>query len=113
MGFVKMIVVDDLSEVIINYEAEKALKPSVNAISDDWRGYRGLTKVIVGLKHRVTPPKKAMEYLPWVHTVISNAKKITSGVHHSVSNIYTHYQPLFASIILMILVSMAGSWILF
>lgn len=88
MGFVKMIVVDDLSENTINYEAGKALKPTVKAISDDWRGYRGLTKVIGGLKQKVTPPEKAMENLPWVHTVISNAKKMTSGVHHSVAKDY-------------------------
>jgi len=56
MGFVKMIVVDDLSETTINYEAEKALKSNVKAISDDWRGYRGLIKVIGGLKQKVTPP---------------------------------------------------------
>ena len=74
-----MIAVDDLSEVIINYEVEKAHKPSLNAISDDWRGYRGLAKVIDGLKQRVTPPEKAMEYL-----VISNTKKMTTGVYHSV-----------------------------
>jgi len=29
-----------------------------------------------------------MENLPWVHTVISNAKKMTSGVHHSVAKDY-------------------------
>lgn len=61
MGFVKMIVVDDLSEATINYKAAKALNPSVNAISDDWRCYCGLTKVLGGLKQRVTPPEKAMD----------------------------------------------------
>lgn len=88
MGFVKMRVVDDVSELTINYEAENALKPSVNAISDDWRGYRGLTKVIGGLKQRVTPPEKALEYLPWVHSVLSNAKNKNTGVLHSVSKEY-------------------------
>lgn len=73
-----MIVVDDHSEATINYEAAKALNPSENTISDVWRGYRGLTKVIGGLKQRVTPPEKPMEYLLWVHTVISNAKKMTT-----------------------------------
>jgi len=29
-----------------------------------------------------------MDHLPWVHTVISNAKKMTLGVHHSVAKQY-------------------------
>lgn len=88
MGFVKMVVVDDLSEQTINYEAQKGLDKEVTAIGDDWKGYRGLGKVIAGISQKVTPPEKAMENLPWVHTVISNAKKMTSGVHHSVGKEY-------------------------
>lgn len=88
MGYVKMIVVDDLSEKTINYEAEKALNEGVTAIADEWRGYRGLSKVINKIQQTVVPPKEAMEKLPWVHTVISNAKKMTAGVHHSVAKEY-------------------------
>lgn len=88
MGFVKMVVVDDLSEETINYEAQKGLNDTVTAISDDWKGYRGLGKVIAGISQKVTPPEKAMENLPWVHTIISNAKKMTGGVHHSVGKEY-------------------------
>jgi len=88
MGFVKMIVVDDLSEKTINFEAEKALGAGVTAISDDWKGYRGLGKIVSGITQTVTPPEKAMSNLPWVHTVISNAKKMTAGVHHSVAKEY-------------------------
>ena len=58
------------------------------AVTDDWRGYRGLQKVIAAVKQQVTPPKEAMEKLPWVHTVISNAKKMTAGVHHAVAKEY-------------------------
>ncbi|MBK7245716.1 MAG: hypothetical protein IPH98_18075 [Saprospiraceae bacterium] len=75
MGFVKIIVVDNLSEVTINYEAEKALKPSVNPISDDWRGYRGLTKVVGGLKQRVTIIRESGKSTMGT-TVISNAKRL-------------------------------------
>jgi hypothetical protein len=88
MGFVKMVVVDDLSEKTINFEAEKALDAGVAAISDDWKGYRGLSKIISSITQTVTPPEKAMEKLPWVHTIISNAKKMTAGVHHSVAKEY-------------------------
>lgn len=36
----------------------------------------------------VVPPKQAMDKSPWVHTVISNAKKMTAGVYHSVAKEY-------------------------
>ncbi len=88
MGFVKMVVMEDLSSPEINYEAKNALKSSVSIIADDWRGYRGLPKVVKKVTQTVTPPEKAMEHLPWVHTVISNAKKMTLGVHHSVGKQY-------------------------
>jgi len=88
MGFVKMIVVDDLSEETINYETSKHVDSEAIAITDNWRGYRNLGKVIKKVKQTVTPPEKAMKHLPWVHTVISNAKKMTLGVHHSVNKEY-------------------------
>ena len=88
MGFVKMIVVDDLTERTINYEAKKHLNKDVSAISDAWRGYRKLGEIINSVKQMTTPPEKAMEHLPWVHTVISNAKRITNGIHHSVGKEY-------------------------
>jgi len=88
MGFVKMIVMEDLSSVEINYEAAKNLSPDVNVIADDWKGYRSLNTVVAKVKQMVTPPEKAMDHLPWVHTVISNAKKMTLGIHHSVAKQY-------------------------
>ena len=88
MGYVKMVVVDDLSEKTINSKAEENLDKDVSAITDEWRGYSGLKKVIKKVKQTTTPPEKAMEHLPWVHTVISNAKKMTSGIHHSVGKEY-------------------------
>jgi hypothetical protein len=74
-GYVKMIVVDDLTEHTINAHAEERLNHNVVAVTDDWRGYGGLQKAIAAVKQQVTPPKESMDKLPWVHTVISNAKK--------------------------------------
>jgi len=33
-------------------------------------------------------PKVAMKKLPYVHTIISNAKRMTGGIHHSVFKDY-------------------------
>ena len=34
-------------------------------------------------------PKDAIKVLPWVHTMISNAKRTLLGVHHMISKKYT------------------------
>ena len=45
-----MVVVDDLSEKTINSKAEENLDKDVSAITDEWRGYSGLKKVIKKVK---------------------------------------------------------------
>lgn len=88
MGFVKMVVIDDLTSETINYEVSKAVKPDTTATSDDWKGYRKLTKVIKQVNQQVVPPKEAGKVLPWVHTMIANSKRMTNGVHHSINSKY-------------------------
>ncbi len=36
----------------------------------------------------VVPSKEAGKKLPWVHTVISNAKRLFLGIHHSIGKGY-------------------------
>jgi hypothetical protein len=88
MGYVKMVVIDDLSSKTINYEVSKAAKPNTTAISDDWKGYRKLDQVIKQVNQVVVPPKEACKVLPWVHTMIANSKRLTNGVHHSINTKY-------------------------
>lgn len=88
MGFVKMVVIDDLSSETINYEVSKAANSETSAISDDWKGYRKLDRVIKKVNQVVVPPKEAGKVLPWVHTMIANSKRMTNGVHHSINSKY-------------------------
>ena len=88
MGYAKMIVVDDLSSTTINYEVRKALKGTSNVISDNWKGYAQVGSIVSNIKQMTVPPKDAMKKLPYVHTIISNAKRMTSGIHHSVFKKY-------------------------
>ncbi len=37
---------------------------------------------------KVTPPKKASEWLPLVHIMIGNMKKFINGTYHGVSSVY-------------------------
>lgn len=84
MGFAKMIVMDDLSSVGINYEVDKAISPSSIVISDGYRSYAGLAQVVDKHIAMVVPQKEAHIKLPWVHTVIANSKRNLLGIHHSI-----------------------------
>lgn len=84
MGFAKMIVMDDLSGVGIEYEVSKSISPESIIISDAYRGYSGLKELVEKHNAMVVPQKEAHIKLPWVHTVIANSKRNLLGVHHSI-----------------------------
>lgn len=84
LGFAKMIVMDELNSVGINYEVRKAISPSSIVISDGYRGYSGLSEVVAEHNAMVVPQKEAHIKLPWVHAVIANSKREFLGIHHSI-----------------------------
>jgi len=89
MGYAKMIVMDENSTIpTVNYELEQHVDSAANAISDDARNFKGVGSVINSIKQMKFDSKDAMKRLPWVHTVISNAKRMANGVHHSVNKDY-------------------------
>jgi len=88
MGFAKMLVMKDLKSEGIAQEAELALNPNSTVSTDAYKGYNGLKDIVVEHKSEVTPPKVASVKLPWVHTVISNAKRGLLGIHHSIGKEY-------------------------
>lgn len=85
MGFAKMVTIDDASSKTINYEVNKHIEKSTKINTDNWKGYSSLVKK-VGMIHKpkTTKPKDAMKHLPWVHTIIANAKRQFLGTHHSI-----------------------------
>lgn len=85
MGFVKMVTMDDLSSLGINYEIKKSINTDSHVITD---GYRGYSSIPVDHTSMIVPQKEAHKKLPWVHTVISNAKRLFLGTHHSVNKKY-------------------------
>jgi ISXO2-like transposase domain len=88
MGFVKMITMDNLSSVGINYELQKAVASSSTVWSDAYPSFSQIDQVIARHIKEVTPSKEASEKLPWVHAMISNAKRLFLGVHHSIGKNY-------------------------
>jgi hypothetical protein len=84
LGFAKMIAMDDLSSEGINYEVKKSISPTSIVISDGYKGFNGLKDIIEQHNAMVVPQSEAHIKLPWVHTVIANAKRGFLGTHHSI-----------------------------
>lgn len=88
LGHIKMTKMDDLSGAGINYVVSKSINEESHVISDKYSSYSGLKDLVASHTRVVVKPKDAMSTLPWVHTIISNAKRQILGVHHSVTNGY-------------------------
>lgn len=84
MGYVKMIVMDDLKSEGINYEVRKGVKEDSMVLTDGFRGYNKVIDVVDGHMKMIVKPKEGHKKLPWVHTVIANSKRQLLGVHHSI-----------------------------
>jgi hypothetical protein len=88
-GHLKMIVMDDLTKKGINYEIIKGVDKNTVVETDGYPGYAGLNEIVK--EHKVTVmvnPKKAEKVFPWVHTAISNAKRLLLGVFHRIDGKY-------------------------
>lgn len=89
MGFVKMVTIDaELTTTPINYELQNAIKRRSTVWTDGYMGY--IKSPEVGFTHArmIVKANEAHEKLPWVHTMISNAKRQFLGVHHSIGKHY-------------------------
>lgn len=87
VGFLKMVVMEDLKSKTINKEVLKSVEESAQVLTDGYKGYAKLKEVIS--KHLVVVEpnkKKAEKVFPWVNRTISNAKKMLLGIHHNCIN---------------------------
>jgi hypothetical protein len=88
MGYVKMLVMHELKTGDINQETELALSPDATVLTDGYRAYARLQEVIKKHIPMKIPPTEAHKKLPWVHTMIANAKRGLLGIHHSIGAEY-------------------------
>lgn len=88
MGYVKMVTMDDFTSIGINYEVKKAVSKESDILTDGYSSFSKLNEVVDKHTSMVVPSKEAHKKLPWVHTVISNAKRLFLGVHHSIGKDY-------------------------
>lgn len=87
VGYLKMVVMEDLKAKSINKEVKKSVQQDATVLSDGYTGYAKLKEVIS--KHNVViepDKKKSAVVFPWVNRTISNAKKVLLGTHHNCMN---------------------------
>lgn len=87
VGYLKMVVMEDLTSKSINKEVEKSVEKTATALTDGYRGYTKLKEKIANHEIVIEPNKeKSAKVFPWVNRTISNAKKILLGIHHNCVN---------------------------
>ena len=86
--YVKMIVIPDSSAKTMNQAVSENAKPSTIIKSDGWRGFNKIKEISSKHIKKIVPPKEASKVLPWVHTMISNAKRNFLGINHKIKDEY-------------------------
>lgn len=87
VGFLKMVVMEDLTAQSINKEVGKSVENTASVITDGYTGYAKLKEKIAHHEIVVEPNKtKSEKVFPWVNRSISNAKKVLLGIHHNCVN---------------------------
>jgi transposase-like protein len=87
VGFLKMKLMSNLTIESINNQVKSNIEKQTEVLSDGYRGYNKLKKVIKTHLVLVEPDKsKSAKLFPWVNRTISNAKKVLLGNHHNVIN---------------------------
>ena len=86
-GFVAMQAVDTVSKKTVRDFLMFHLKAGQNVRTD---AFPALNAVAESHSHekKITPPKKASEWLPLVHIMIGNMKTFINGTFHGVSSDY-------------------------
>lgn len=83
LGFVKMKVINSLKKEEITSNIKEMIVEKSKLRSDGSNSYNEL-KEFYNHQPKVLKPKEASTYLPWVHTVISNSKRLFLDVYHRI-----------------------------
>jgi len=85
LGFIKMTVINSLKKEDIATVVKQTIEKGSSLTSDKSNSYNGI-KEDYQLESSVIPKKEISKVLPWVHTVISNAKRLLLDVHHRIDD---------------------------
>lgn len=86
--YVRMIAVGDLTADTINQTATEVIQKNTIIKTDGYRSYNKLKRISLKRKRHIVPPQQAGKVLPWVHTMISNAKRNFLGIYHKTTSSY-------------------------
>jgi hypothetical protein len=85
LKYIKMLMIDDLKGSTISEKVKANISHDSVVKSDDFRSYSKINE-LVWRHYPVKTPKDELEKaLPWVHTMISNAKRNFLGINHMTS----------------------------
>jgi len=91
VNHIKMHVVTDLKADTAAEIVKELIDCQAEIQSDDSTTYEKLDTVVKSHKAQVIKPKDIPKVLPWVHTCISNVKRLLLNMHHQLKNEYLQY----------------------
>src|SRR5690606_8819906 len=88
-GYLKMSVMEDLQQHTITQQVKKDIAFESRVKTDGYSGYSRLKNVVREHEAIIAQnPKEVSKLFPWVHTAISNLRKVLNGIHHSIKEDY-------------------------
>ena len=84
VGHIKMIVIPNLRAQTIDVEVTENIDSDASLTTDDSTSYVHFKNLVKEHKAQVIQPKDISKVLPWVHIMISNAKRQLLDIYHSV-----------------------------
>lgn len=85
LGFIKMKVITSLKIEIVTPVIKSMVEKGSVIVSDGSTSFNGIKDDYLH-SGKVIPKKEISKVLPWVHTVISNAKRMLLDIHHRVDD---------------------------
>lgn len=85
VGYLKMTVIESLKKEDLTVVVEKQVEKNTKIVSDKSNSHNDLNKDY-NLDSKVIPKNEINSTLPWVHTTISNAKRLLLDVHHRIDD---------------------------
>lgn len=85
VGYLKMKVIESLKKEEVTNAVKESVKKGTKIVSDKSTSYVDLDQDFE-IDSKVIPKKDVIKVLPWVHTAISNAKRLLLDVHHRIDD---------------------------
>lgn len=87
--YLKITVLENRQKETLFYEAQKMLDEKIKVRTDGLPAYKYLNEIFPNHERIILEDKKLVPKLfPWVHTAISNLRKLIIGVHHTTKSDY-------------------------